>query len=132
MVGVIRVAAAIIMDGHGHVLIAKRKADAHLSGLWEFPGGKCEERETLEACLRRELREELSIEITTPAFWRFFSYSYSDRTIELFFYRCKIAEGTLQTLGCDEFRWVAPLDLNEYEFPPADRSVIDILIQQSL
>lgn len=126
---VIRVAAAIITDEQGRYLIAKRKADVHQGGVWEFPGGKCEEDETLEACLRRELREELGIEITTPIFWRSLSYTYPDRALDLSFYRCKIAGGAVRALDCDEFRWVFPRDLRTYEFPPADRTLIDALVR---
>src|ERR1035438_758060 len=60
---VIDVAAALVFR-EGKLLITQRYADAHLGGLWEFPGGKREPNETFEACLARELREELGIEVT--------------------------------------------------------------------
>ena len=127
---IIQVAAAIIQQD-GHYLIAKRKAGTHLGGFWEFPGGKREEGESLEACLRRELQEELGIEITVTEPFRVIRHEYPDKTVELHFFRCSVAGGEPQPLGCDEIRWVAPEELASVTFPPADQSVIEALAQES-
>ena len=127
---IIQVAAAIIQQD-GHYLIAKRKAGTHLGGFWEFPGGKQEPGESLEACLRRELQEELGIEITVTEPFRVIRHEYPDKTVELHFFRCSVASGEIRPLGCDEVRWVAPEELASVTFPPADQSVIQALARES-
>ncbi|MBI5776947.1 MAG: 8-oxo-dGTP diphosphatase MutT [Nitrospirae bacterium] len=126
MPAVVQVAAGLIVR-EGHYLIARRKAGTHLGGLWEFPGGKREEGESLEACLRRELREELGIDVTAPVQFRVIRHEYREKTVELHFFRCAIGGGEVKSLECEEFRWVAPEDLSSYEFPPADRPLIEAL-----
>lgn len=123
---VVQVAAGLI-SRDGQYLIARRKAGDHLGGLWEFPGGKREPGESLEACLRRELREELDIEITAPVLFRIIRHDYPEKTVELNFFHCSIAAGEERPLGCDEVRWVAAGELGSFEFPPADRPLIEAL-----
>ena len=123
---VIQVAAGLILR-EGRYLIARRKADTHLGGLWEFPGGKREEGESLEACLRRELQEELGIDVTAPVHFRVIRHEYREKTVELHFFRCAISRGEVAALDCEEVRWVTPDELPEYEFPPADRPLIEAL-----
>lgn len=122
----IRVAAGLIV-GDGRYLVARRKPDAHLGGLWEFPGGKCEPGESLEDCLRRELREELGIEVGEPAFCRVIRHAYPEKVVEIHFFWCSVASGAVQALGCDEVRWVTPQEMAGLEFPPADRTLIQAL-----
>jgi 8-oxo-dGTP diphosphatase len=119
----VQVAAGLIMKD-GRYLITRRKAGVHLQGLWEFPGGKREPGESLEECLKRELREELGIEITTPVLFHVVRHDYPEKAVELFFFCCSIKAGQPQPLGCDVFRWVRPRDLANYAFPPADETLI--------
>ncbi len=119
----IQVAAALIARD-GHYLICRRKPDVHLGGLWEFPGGKREQGESLEDCLIREIREELGLDVTTPVPYAVLPHAYPERAVELHFFRCTIARGEPEAIGCAELRWVAPADLETYDFPPADRSLI--------
>ena len=86
----IQVAAALIVH-EGRYLITQRRADVHLGGLWEFPGGKRESGESLEDCLRRELREELGIEISLPVLFRVIRHDYPEKSVELHFFKCAIA-----------------------------------------
>ena len=125
-----RVAAAIIED-HGKYLVARRKEGTHLSGLWEFPGGKCEEGETYESCVRREVLEELGIEITLPRFFMTHRHEYPEKIVELHFYSCSIHQGEPRSLGCSEFNWVQPEDFPNYEFPPADLPVLNQLLERA-
>lgn len=123
---IVEVAAGLIVR-EGRYLIAKRKAGTHLGGLWEFPGGKREPGESLEDCLRRELREELGIDVTPPVHFRVIRHDYPGKTVELNFFCCAISRGKVRALDCEEFRWVTPREMDEYEFPPADRPLIDAL-----
>lgn len=123
---VIEVAAGLIQQD-GRYLIAKRKAGVHLAGYWEFPGGKREVNESLEDCLRRELFEELSIRVDVPVPYRIVRHQYSDRTVELHFYHCRIEEGQAAPLDSEEIRWVLPEELRGYRFPPADQVIIEAL-----
>jgi mutator protein MutT len=125
---VIEVAAGLIERG-GRYLIARRKPGVHLAGYWEFPGGKREVDESLEECLRRELFEELSILVDVPVPYRVVRHDYSDKTVELHFFRCRIEKGQATPLDCAEIRWVLPEELTEYRFPPADRVIIEALQQ---
>ena len=123
---IIQVAAAIVQRD-GRYLIAKRKPGAHLGGFWEFPGGKRETGESLETCLKRELQEELGIEITTPEPFKVIRHEYPDRMVELHFFRCAVADGDLRPLGCEEIRWVTPSKMAALPFPEADQTIIQAL-----
>ncbi len=126
MAAPIQVAAAVIDSGDLY-LITRRKAGTHLAGLWEFPGGKCEEGESLKDCLRREVREELGIEITEPVPFRTVRHDYAEKSVELHFFRCTIKAGTAQIIGCDDLKWVTAKELATFEFPPADRMLVKAL-----
>lgn len=123
---VIQVAAGLIFR-EGRYLIARRKAGTHLGGLWEFPGGKREPGESLEDCLHRELREELGIDVTPPVHFRVIRHEYPEKTVELHFFRCTISRGEAAALDCEEVRWVMPGEMMQYEFPPADRPLLEAL-----
>ena len=125
---VVMVAAAIIAR-EGRYLIARRKSGTHLGGFWEFPGGKRESGESLEACLARELREELDVTISAPVAFRTIRHAYADKTIELHFFRCSIQEGEPEARECAEIRWVNPEEFPLYRFPPADDEILMALRQ---
>jgi 8-oxo-dGTP diphosphatase len=127
----VQVAAALILHD-GLYLLTRRKADAHLGGLWEFPGGKREPEESLEDCLRRELREELGIEITEPVPFQIIHHAYPEKTVELHFFRCSIKDGHPRPLGCDALQWVLPEELTRVPLPPADRPLVDALQSEGL
>ena len=122
----IQVAAGLIFRD-GRYLIARRRAGTHLGGLWEFPGGKREPGESLEDCLHRELREELGIAVTSPVHFRTIRHDYPAKTVELHFFHCAISQGEAVALDCEEVRWVMPNEMTDYEFPPADRPLIEAL-----
>ncbi len=127
----IQVAAALLMH-EGRYLITQRKAGVHLESLWEFPGGKREQGESLEDCLRRELREELGIEVTNPALFRVIRHAYPEKTVELHFFRCALAGGLPRPLGCADLRWVTPEELARYPLPPADQTLVEALCGERL
>ena len=90
----VQVTAAIFVDGQ-KVLIARRKSSGHLAGMWEFPGGKIEPNETPEDCLKRELREELNIEVDVERHFATNIHHYDHMTIELLAYRVRWVSGEL-------------------------------------
>ena len=121
---IVEVAAALIQDAAGRYLITQRRRGSHLAGLWEFPGGKREAEESLEACLRRELGEELSAAFSVGEKVETVRWEYPDRTIVLHFYRCRLESGTIEPCEEQTMAWVEAARLGDYDFPPADRELI--------
>jgi len=119
----LQVAAAVI-SRDGRYLITRRKVGTHLGGLWEFPGGKREAEESLPDCLRRELREELGVEITEPVPFQTIRHEYPEKSVELHFFQCAITAGAAQPLDCDDLKWVTASELASFTFPPADRTLV--------
>lgn len=128
---VIEVAAGLICRD-GRYLIARRKPGVHLAGFWEFPGGKREAGETLEECLQRELFEELNVRVDVPLPFQVIRHQYPEKTVELHFFRCRIESGDATAIDCAEIRWVWPHELDDFEFPPADRPVVEALLRQTM
>ena len=127
----IQVAAALIVC-EGRYLITQRRAGVHMGGFWEFPGGKREPGELLEDCLRRELREELGIEISHPVLFRVIHHDYPEKSVELHFFKCAISSGLPRPLGCEDLRWVAPEELDQFPLPPADQPLVEMLCGERL
>ena len=117
--------AAVIERG-GRFLVTRRLEGTHLPGYWEFPGGKCNPGETHEACLARELREELGIDARIGAEIIAIEHAYRERTVRLHFYRCEIA-GDPRPLLNQEMRWVSRDEMRTLPFPEADRRLIELL-----
>lgn len=115
----IEVSAGLVFRS-GKVLITRRRAKDHLGGLWEFPGGKREGEESDEACLRRELREELGIEVEVKELIESIQHNYQEKSVHLKFFRCLLAKGEPLPLGCDAVSWVTAAQLADYAFPEAD------------
>ena len=127
--GVVNVTAAIIIE-EGRVLITQRPPGGRHPGAWEFPGGKVEPGETPEKCLARELSEELGIVVTVGEKLAEVRYAYHDLEIDLLAFRCDIASGRPQNIGCSAHGWVALEDLDCFDLLPPDREVAERLIQQ--
>jgi len=121
----IDVVAAVIERG-GKILISRRPKGAHLEGLWEFPGGKAEAGESAERALVREVREELGVAFTAGERVAEVDWQYPDKRVRIAFFRGTI-EGEPRPLEGQELAWVAPADLDRYEFPPADASLLERL-----
>ncbi len=122
----IEVSAALIFH-NGKLLIAQRHADAHLGGLWEFPGGKRESDETSEECLVREIREELGMEISVGELFEEISHTYPEKSVRLKFFIGKILSGELQPLDCAALKWVTKKELADFQFPAADAQLLEKL-----
>jgi 8-oxo-dGTP diphosphatase len=123
------VTAAIVEVG-GRFLVTRRPKGVHLEDHWEFPGGKCEPGETLAACLRRELQEELAVDAEIGDEILVTTHEYPDRRVVLHFITCRIAGPPSPQLG-QELRWVARADLATLRFPPADEALIQRLMGQT-
>ena len=119
------VVAAVIEEG-GAFLVTRRQKGVHLAGLWEFPGGKIDEGETHHAALAREIREELDAEIDVVELVFDVTHAYDDRTVALYFYRCRLRGQARPLLG-QEMRWVPRAELPALGFPPADEELIRLL-----
>ncbi len=121
------VTAGMIWNDRGELLIAQRPADGLLGGLWEFPGGKQEADESLPACLQRELREELAIEVEVGELFTVVRHAFTHFKITLHAYTCRYLSGPPQALGVQDWAWVRPENLANYGFGKADREVIRTL-----
>jgi 8-oxo-dGTP diphosphatase len=119
---IVIVAACVLVNEAGELLIAKRPPGRPLAGLWEFPGGKVEQEEQPEEALIRELKEELGIEIASSDLepLTFASHAYPDFYLLMPLYRCSRWRGRVTALEGQELRWVRKEALAEYDMPPAD------------
>ena len=119
----IEVAAGLVFRD-GKLLITQRYPGAHLGGLWEFPGGKRHADETFEACLKRELEEELGIEVAVGDLVESIENIYPEKTVLLKFFFCDWLRNEARAIGCPDFRWIARDELCRYEFPAADARLL--------
>jgi mutator protein MutT len=122
----IEVSAGLVFR-NGKLLITRRHPDAHLGGLWEFPGGKREPNESFEQCLVRELREELGIEVNVEDLVESLTHAYPEKTVVLKFYRCRWIQNEPRAIDCLDFKWITPGELGDYEFPAADTRLLQML-----
>jgi mutator protein MutT len=120
---VIDVSAALIFRS-GKLLITRRHSDAHLGGLWEFPGGKREPDETFEQCLVREIREELGVRISVGKLFESVTHAYPEKTVQLKFFVCRLTGGEPKPLACEAVKWAGKFELKDYEFPAADTKLL--------
>ena len=116
-----------IMTNQGEVLIAQRKEGSARGLLWEFPGGKLKDGEEPREALRRELREELGIEVEVGRIFEAVFHIYPEHPILLLAYRCRIEKGHPQPLGCHEVRWVPIKELAKLPMAKADVPIRDTL-----
>lgn len=124
------VTAGIIWK-NDRILITLRPPKGLLGGLWEFPGGKKEEDESLQNCLKREIDEELDIDIDVGDLFIVVNHAYTHMKITLHVFYCMWKKGEPKTLACHAFRWVKIRELNQFAFPAADRKVIEKLMKTS-
>jgi 8-oxo-dGTP diphosphatase len=120
------VVTAALVQRDGAYLVTRRPAGVHLEGLWEFPGGKCDVGESLEACLVREIREELGCDVAVGSEVLTTTHAYPERHVELHFFACSLVGEPRGLLG-QEVRWVPKSELRTLNFPPADAELIALL-----
>lgn len=116
-----------VVRHRGRVLIAKRKPEGLLGGLWEFPGGKRKKGEPLERTVARELREELDVEVEVGAKWMTIPHAYSHFRVTLHVFECRHRAGRPRAIGCADWKWVRPGELSRFAFPAADAPILERL-----
>ncbi len=119
----------IVLNQFSEVLIDQRLEQGLLGGLWEFPGGKQKQGESIEATISRELSEELGIEVSVEERLIILDHSYSHKKLRFVVHLCKWISGEPQPLASQRFLWVDPLALGEYAFPAANTRMIKALIE---
>ena len=120
------VASVALINSDNQILIAQRPKEKHLSGLWEFPGGKVEKNESPENTLIRELKEELNVNINQKcvAPLTFSEFDYKEFNLLLLLYVCRRWDGNPESMENNPIKWVKSNKLREYKMPPADDSLI--------
>ena len=118
------VAAGVVIRENS-IMLCQRRPEVHNGLKWEFPGGKLEPGESPEEALRRELREELSIDVRVGHVADAVYYRYPDRDVLVLFYMCEITEGTPQTVDCNAVEWADIGDVSRYDFAGADEVFVE-------
>jgi mutator protein MutT len=120
------IVTAAVIERDGAFLVTRRQKGVHLEGYWEFPGGKCDPSESLAACIRRELIEELGMDAEVGRELLVTTHQYPGRCVELHFLECRALSDPRPLLG-QEMRWVSRAELSTLRFPPADDELITLL-----
>jgi len=123
------VVAALIWDGE-KFMACQRPAHKTRGLLWEFVGGKVESGETKEEALIRECREELDITVAVKDVFMEVVHEYPDMTVHLTLFNCRIAEGVPKLLEHNAIAWVAPAEIPNYDFCPADEEILKRIMEQ--
>lgn len=127
-----QIGVAVIWNEQGQILIDRRRPEGLLGGMWEFPGGKIEPGETVEACIQREIQEELAIDIAVGDRLIVIDHAYSHFRVTLNVHHCSHLNGDPQPLECDEIRWVQPDELEQYPFPKANVQIIEAILATAI
>ena len=122
------IGVGVVLNAARDVLIDQRLEEGLLGGMWEFPGGKQEQGETIETCIVRELREELGIAVTVGAELITVDHAYSHKKLRFVVHLCDWVSGEPQPLASQQVRWVSPGDLGNYAFPAANARIIEALL----
>ncbi len=122
-----KIGVAVILNDSQEILIDRRPINGLLGGLWEFPGGKIEENETIVDCIKREIKEELDIEIEVGEHLMTLDHVYTHFKVTLNVHLCQHLSGEPKPIECDEIRWVNLQDLDQYPFPKANSQIIEKL-----
>lgn len=118
---------AAVIEREDRFLVTRRQDGVHLAGFWEFPGGKVADGESHTAALRREIYEELNVDVVVRDLVLETSHEYPERVVTLFFYRCDLI-GIPRPMLEQEMAWVSRTELPSLSFPPADDELIRRLI----
>ncbi|MEW6716610.1 MAG: A/G-specific adenine glycosylase [Chloroflexota bacterium] len=119
---------AAVLQRDGHVLIAQRPAEGLLGNLWEFPGGKTLPEEDLRTCLKREVREELGVDISVGEMLGVYQHTYSHFRVTLHVFFCSLVSGEPRKLEHADLKWVTPMDLSSYPMGKLDRQIANAIL----
>ncbi len=122
-----QIGVAVIRDDRDLILIDRRLAKGLLGGFWEFPGGKIEGNETVQECIKREILEEIGIDIAVDSHLITIDHTYSHFRVNLQVYNCRYLSGEARAIECEEIRWVTIEELDNYTFPAANQEIIRAL-----
>ena len=122
------IGVGVVLNAAGEVLIDQRLEEGLLGGMWEFPGGKQEQGETIETCIARELKEELGIAVTVGSELITVDHAYSHKKLRFVVHLCDWVSGEPQPLASQQVRWVRPDQLKEFAFPAANARIIEALL----
>jgi 8-oxo-dGTP diphosphatase len=120
-----------IIEQHGKILATRRGKNMHLEGYWEFPGGKVEPGETLEECISREIKEELSLGISIKGKLPVVEFIYPDKAIKLTPFVCRIISGEITLKDHTDFKWIEPNSFDQLKWAPADVMVIELYLKKA-
>ncbi|HOC29084.1 MAG TPA: (deoxy)nucleoside triphosphate pyrophosphohydrolase [Treponemataceae bacterium] len=123
----IDVAAAVIENREGRILIARRKPEISLGGYWEFPGGRIEPGETAAECAAREMKEEMDVHIETGDVLAESVHDYGTKTVHLVAVRAILLGGRMRLHDHDDIRWVTVAEMDDYLFAPADEAIVEAI-----
>lgn len=123
------IGVAVIWNDYGQILIDRRRPEGVLGGLWEFPGGKIEPGETVKSCIKREIQEELGIDIDVGEHLITIDHTYNHLRVTLDVHHCRHLTGNPMPIECDEIRWVTLNEIDQFPFPKANFQIIAALRQ---
>ena len=122
-----RIGVAVVINDQNQILIDRRPPEGLLGGLWEFPGGKIEANETVEDCIKREILEEIGIEIRVGKSLITIDHAYTHFRVTLYVHLCQYVSGTPRAIECEEVRWVTLEAIDSFPFPKANTQIIAAL-----
>ena len=124
----IHVAVGVIQDKNQRTLLAKRPEHLHQGGKWEFPGGKVEKSETTSEALIRELKEEVNLDVTSTEPLMEIRHDYGDKHVFLDIHWVTNFSGEAKGLEGQQVSWVEKDQLNQYEFPEANKAILEKIL----
>lgn len=113
------------------IFVNKRKSNGHLGGLWEFPGGKVKNKESIESCIKREIDEELNLNVNIGSKIATIKHSYSHFSITLSAFNCKIEQKNVSPKLKEEWKWISPNELQMLAFPKANHKLFPYLTKEN-
>jgi 8-oxo-dGTP diphosphatase len=122
------IACAAIIRRRNKLLITQRKPDQTYAFKWEFPGGRLEKGESKETCVKREIREELGIQIVSPAFYCTLRYRMGKSLLVIHYFLCKVTSGRIKKLEVEDFKWIEPKQFDDRALLHPDRTVLRMLL----
>ncbi len=119
-----------VIEQNGKILVCQRKDDDQFPSQWEFPGGKVEENEDREEALKRELKEEIGVDVEVGSFIDKFEDEIPTMKIFVYLYRCSIVKGRPRCIECQDIKWATVEEINALDLAPADKKIARYLAEK--